>query len=117
MQQIIDYIVTYALQICDELRDSWRLFLYNPHEPMMFTTGIFMFLFAAFYVIYGCLKRADTLRLIFVTLFSYYFYYKSSGLYFVLLAVVTLTDFTVARRMAAAVSGGCGFAGVRGALR
>ena len=102
MQQIIDYIVTYALQICDELRDSWQLFLYNPHEPMMFTTGIFMFLFAAFYVIYGCLKRTDTLRLIFVTLFSYYFYYKSSGLYFVLLAVVTLTDFTVARRMAAA---------------
>ena len=89
MQQIIDYIVTYALQICDELRDSWQLFLYNPHEPMMFTTGIFMFLFAAFYVIYGCLKRTDTLRLIFVTLFSYYFYYKSSGLYFVLLAVVT----------------------------
>ncbi len=76
-----------------------QLFTYNAHEPMIFSTGLFVILFAIFYCIYGCMQRTTTLRLLFVTCFSYYFYYKSSGLYFVLLAAVTLSDFLIARRM------------------
>lgn len=41
--------------------------------------------------------KTTTLRLLFVTAFSYYFYYKSSGCYFVLLAIVTVSDFLIAR--------------------
>lgn len=73
---------------------------YNAQQPMIFSSGLFLFLFLGFSLVYLLLQRTTTLRLIFVTLFSYYFYYKSSGTYFVLLAVVTLTDFVLAHCMA-----------------
>ena len=70
---------------------------YNADEPMLFSSGLFMFLFLGFTFVYMLLQRAQTARIAFVTLFSYYFYYKSSGLYFFLLAVVTVSDFLIAR--------------------
>ena len=70
---------------------------YNPDSPMIFASGIFLFLFLGFSLIYGMLHKKDTLRILFVVLFSYYFYYKSSGTYFCLLAVVTFSDFFIAR--------------------
>ena len=76
------------------------IFTYDPQAPMIFSSGIFLWLFAAFIVFYLLLQRRATARLLFVTLFSYYFYYKSSGTYFFLLAVVTVSDFFIARFMA-----------------
>ena len=70
---------------------------YDPAQPMMFSSGVFLWLFLAFTFIYMLLGRKDTLRLIFVTAFSYYFYYKSSGIYFFLLAVVTVCDYLIAK--------------------
>jgi len=66
---------------------------------MIFSTGLFLWLFLGFTFVYWLLSRGrgDTPRILFVTLFSYYFYYKSSGFYFGLLAVVTFTDFYLAR--------------------
>lgn len=81
------------------LRD---VFVYDPQAPMIFSTGIFLWLFAAFILVYLLLRRRTTARLLFVTLFSYYFYYKSSGTYFFLLAVVTVSDFLIARFMSRA---------------
>jgi len=72
---------------------------YDPSSPMIFSSGVFMWLFAAFIIVYALLSRATTARLLFVTAFSYYFYYKSSGLYFGLLAFVTCSDFLIARLM------------------
>ena len=69
---------------------------YNPDEPLLFSSGLFLFLFLGFSFVYMLLQRTDTLRLLFVTAFSYYFYYKSSGFYFFLLAVVTLSDYALA---------------------
>ena len=83
------------------LRD---LFVYDPHAPMIFSSGIFLWLFAAFIVFYLLLQRRTTARLMFVTLFSYYFYYKSSGTYFFLLAIVTVSDFFIARLMSRATA-------------
>ena len=71
-------------------------FKYNPDAPMIFSSGIFLWLFAAFMVIYTLLQHRNTARILFVALFSYYFYYKSSGTYFFLLAIVTVTDFVIA---------------------
>lgn len=73
---------------------------YVPEAPMIFSSGVFLWLFAAFMVVYVLLQHKDTARICFVTLFSYYFYYKSSGTYFFLLAVVTVSDFYMARLMA-----------------
>lgn len=71
--------------------------LYQPQSPMIFSSGIFLFLFLGFTLIYSLLSKADTLRILFVTLFSYYFYYKSSGLFFWLLALVTVSDYYIAQ--------------------
>ena len=73
--------------------------LYDPQSPMIFNSGIFLWLFAGFVLVYLLLRRRTTARLLFVTLFSYYFYYKSSGTYFFLLAVVTVSDFLIAQLM------------------
>ena len=72
---------------------------YDPQAPMIFSSGIFLWLFVAFMVVYVLLQRKYTARIMFVTLFSYYFYYKSSGTYFFLLAIVTVADFFLAQLM------------------
>lgn len=79
-------------KLCDVLT-------YDAHEPMIFSSGLFLFLFLGFSLFYLLLKRQTTARLFFVVLFSYYFYYKSSGTYFFLLGVVTCSDFWLARQM------------------
>ncbi len=75
------------------------IFLYNPEEPLIFNSGLFLFLFTAFLFVYKGLSHTDRPKLIFVTLFSLYFYYKSSGIYFLLLIFATAIDFTLARLM------------------
>ena len=76
------------------------LLTYHPDEPLIFSTGLFLVLFLGFTFIYMLLQRRLYLRLLFVTAFSYYFYYKSSGFYFGLLAVVTLSDYFLAKGIA-----------------
>ena len=66
------------------------LFVYDGQNPLMFNTGLFLFLFVGFIWIYRLLARRDTLRIYFVILFSLYFYYKSSGLCFLLLLFVEM---------------------------
>ena len=73
-----------------------HLLTYHADEPMLFSTGLFLILFLGFTFIYMLLQHTLTMRLLFVTAFSYYFYYKSSGFYFGLLAVVTLSDYLIA---------------------
>jgi len=73
------------------------IFSYDSAAPMIFNSGFFLWLFVGFLAVYTLLQRKVTARLFFVTLFSYYFYYKSSGLYFLLLAFVTVSDFFIGR--------------------
>ena len=84
----------------NSLQAVWQLICqqlaYDPQSPMIFSSGIFMWLFCGFIVVYAMLWRKATPRLLFVLAFSYYFYYKSSGTYFFLLALVTCTDFVIA---------------------
>src|SRR5690349_9878345 len=73
------------------------LLVYNPEEPLIFNSGLFLFLFTGFLWVYISLSQTHRPKLIFVTLFSLYFYYKSSGAYFVLLLFATAIDFTLAK--------------------
>lgn len=75
------------------------LLTYNPQQPMIFSSGLFLFLFLGFSLVYVLLQKHASARLLFVSAFSYYFYYKSSGFYFFLLGIVTVSDFLLARRM------------------
>ena len=75
------------------LNNLTEILRYNPEQPMIFSSGLFLFLFLGFTFVYMLLRKKLTARLLFVTAFSYYFYYKSSGFYFFLLALVTVCDF------------------------
>lgn len=74
-----------------------QLLTYDPQSPIIFSSGLFLVLFVGFTLVYYLLHNTFTPRILFVTLFSYYFYYKSSGVYFILLAVVTLSDYLIAK--------------------
>ena len=71
-------------------------FLYKKDEPLIFNSGFFFFLFIGFLCLYIPLSRQHRSKVIFVILFSLYFYYKSSGLYFLLLAATAVVDFFLA---------------------
>lgn len=73
-----------------------QILSYDPKNPLIFSSGLFLFLFFGFSFIYMLLRHRSNLRILFVTLFSYYFYYKSSGFYFFLLAVITTSDYFIA---------------------
>lgn len=42
---------------------------YNAKQPMIFSSGLFLFLFLGFSLIYMLLQKKDTARILFVTLF------------------------------------------------
>ncbi len=73
------------------------LLLYDSQSPLIFSSGLFLFLFAVFYTIYGRMQRTTMLRIVYVILFSLYFYYKSSGIYFLLLIFAATSDYIIAR--------------------
>ena len=80
------------------------LLSYDSASPMLFNSGLFLFLFVGFAMGYALLSRRSTLRILYVVLFSLYFYYKSSGIYLLLLLFVSLSDYLIGGRIASAVS-------------
>lgn len=70
---------------------------YTPGHPLMFNSGLFLFLFLAFIIVYRALYQHTRARMIFVILFSLYFYYKSSGLYLLCLLLIAISDYTIGR--------------------
>jgi len=75
-------------------------FVYNPKEPMIFSSGFFLFLFLGFIAVYSIVYKHNTLKNIYLTLFSIFFYYKSSGLYFILLVITAVVDYNLAKQIA-----------------
>lgn len=71
------------------------IFLYDPTSPLLFSSGLFLFLFAGFLFFYSFLRRETTARIIYVLLFSLFFYYKTSGIYVLILLVVSIADFVI----------------------
>lgn len=73
------------------------LLIYNPGRPLVFNSGFFLFLFLFFLLFHQIFYRNKPLRIAYITLFSLYFYYKSTGFYFVFLLVTSIIDFYLAR--------------------
>ncbi|WP_305021292.1 MBOAT family O-acyltransferase [Hymenobacter cheonanensis] len=74
----------------DKLASQFR---YHPGVPLIFNTGFFLLLFLGFLGGYELLRRQHRARLLYVTVFSLFFYYKSSGLYFLLLVFSTIVEY------------------------
>lgn len=72
-----------------------KLLQYNPDSPLIFSSGLFLFLFLGFALIYSFLGKKTLPRIIYVAVFSLYFYYKTSGLFFLLLIFTATSDFSI----------------------
>lgn len=78
------------------------LFTFHLKAPLIFNSGIFLFLFAGFSLLYVMLRRQLNLRIFYVLLFSLYFYYLSSGFYFLVLLAVATSDFFIGKALGSA---------------
>lgn len=79
--------------ITPEQIKSW--FIFDEKAPLLFNTGLFLGLFLVFYFWYILLRKANTVRMIYVIAFSLFFYYKSSGIYFLLLIASSIVDYNL----------------------
>ncbi|WP_051197469.1 MBOAT family O-acyltransferase [Flavobacterium soli] len=77
--------------------EGW--FTFNPKEPILFNSALFLGLFLIFYPLYILTTKAKTfmLRNIYVLAFSLFFYYKSSGSYFALLVFTCIVDYNLGK--------------------
>lgn len=71
-------------------------FIFDKDQPLIFSSGFFIFLFTGFILIYALLHKTHFPKVIYVLLFSLYFYYKSSGYYFIILIFCIFFDFFAA---------------------
>lgn len=68
-----------------------KLLHYQPNQPLMFNTGMFLLIFPVVYLIYILLSNSTRKgAIIWLVLFSLFFYYKSSGVYWTLLLANSL---------------------------
>ena len=77
------------------LRNIGNLFVYDGKTPMLFSSGLFWFLFILFLPVYVALKKSKAKMILFVIGFSLFFYYKSSGLFFLMLIATSLADWGI----------------------
>ena len=75
----------------------WQQFIYQSDAKLLFTSGLFIFLFFGFMLLYWLLRNRPDLRIIWVICFSLYFYYKCAGIYWVLHVLVVVVDYHLAR--------------------
>lgn len=68
-------------------------------SPLLFSSGLFLFLFLGMYAVYQMLMRHDRLRIAWVTIFSLYFYFKCAGIFWLLHVLIVVVDFSLARWM------------------
>ena len=71
------------------------IFTYSPESPMLFSSRDFLLLFLPFFAIFTVVSRKMTWRNLYLTLFSLFFYYKTGGIYFLLILLMSLTDYTI----------------------
>lgn len=75
------------------------MLLYDKGAPMIFSSGLFWLLFLIFIPVYAMLKSNKTRMVLFVSAFSLYFYYKSSGIFFLLLVGTSIVDWLISKQI------------------
>lgn len=76
-----------------------EMFKYDPKAPMIFSSGLFWVLFILFIPVYAFLKESKLKMTLFVVAFSLYFYYKSSGIFFLMLIGTSLVDWLISKQI------------------
>ena len=74
---------------------------YSHDNQLLFTSGMFWVMFVLFLPVFAMLRNRHRQMVVFVVTFSLYFYYKSSGWYFLLLLALSVVDWHMAQLIAA----------------
>ena len=80
-----------------DLHQILQQFVYDPNAKLLFTSGLFVFLFFVCMLVYWWLLDRPDARIIWITLFSLFFYYKCAGLFWILHVVIVVVDYHLAR--------------------
>lgn len=72
-----------------------HLLAYDSKNPILFNSGFFLFMFLLFLFFYSIIHQKIKLRLIYLILFSLYFFYKACGFYFLLIILSAIVDFNL----------------------
>ena len=83
--------------ITDIFHNIGRMLTYDPSGPMLFSSGTFWALFLVFMPVYGMLRRRFWQMVVFVVAFSFFFYYKSSGIFVFLLGATSAVDWLLSK--------------------
>ena len=89
------------------MSDFWQHILgFNAESPLLFTQFYFWAFFALVYALFALLMSVGKttnsklhLRNVYLMFVSWFFYYKTSGLFLLILAFVTLSDWLIAKRI------------------
>lgn len=91
--------MTAGVDISTVAANAGAMLGYTPAEPMLFSSGTFWALFLIFMPLYALVRNRLWYMLTFVVGFSFFFYYKSSGWFVLLLGATSMIDWTVSRLM------------------
>ena len=83
-------------QVLEFLRN---VFLFKENSPLLFTQFYFWAFFAIVYAVFSLVHSKRLLRNTFLFFVSLFFYYKTSGLFVLILLFVTCSDFLIAKRI------------------
>ncbi|MBA3898713.1 MAG: MBOAT family protein, partial [Bacteroidetes bacterium] len=70
-----------------------KLFLFNEEAPLIFTRFYFWGFFAVVMVLFSLLHKKNWMRNVFLLVVSLFFYYKTSGLFVLILLFSTFSDY------------------------
>ena len=77
-----------------------RFFLFDAANPISFISSTFLYMFALFIIIYSLVYTKPELRKWSLILISLFFYYKLTGIVFLIIFIPVLVDFFLTRQMA-----------------
>ncbi len=93
--EFVSTLTSYIDSVNIDLHKLVDVLLYDPSQPLLFNTGLFMLLFTVFMCLFWIVKGVRVLKMALVILFSLYFYYKSSGLCCLILLGVCVSDYVL----------------------
>ena len=79
-----------------------QVFAFDANSPLLFTQFYFWAFFALVFAVFSLVKSRRLLRNAFLFAVSTFFYYKTSGLFVLILLFVTCSDFLIGHRIAKA---------------
>ena len=76
-----------------------QIFIFEENTPLLFTQFYFWAFFALVFAVFSMMHSKRLLRNSFLFFVSLFFYYKTSGLFVLILLFVTCSDFLIAKRL------------------